>query len=65
MWNFCYASLIVIDCPVAAGIMEFTAGNKSFPCSLFFCLGEKWPDPDNRPWEKKLITIEVRELLND
>uniref|UniRef100_A0A673ANI4 IRF tryptophan pentad repeat domain-containing protein n=1 Tax=Sphaeramia orbicularis TaxID=375764 RepID=A0A673ANI4_9TELE len=20
------------------------------PCSLFFCLGEKWPDPDNRPW---------------
>ncbi|CAK6964239.1 interferon regulatory factor 3 [Scomber scombrus] len=41
------------------GIMEFTGGKESFPCSLFFCLGEKWPDPDNRPWEKKLITVEV------
>ncbi|XP_070963143.1 interferon regulatory factor 3 isoform X2 [Oncorhynchus clarkii lewisi] len=29
------------------------------PFSLFFCLGEKWPDPDNRPWEKKLVMVEV------
>ncbi|XP_042252321.1 interferon regulatory factor 3 [Thunnus maccoyii] len=41
------------------GIMEFIEGKESYPCSLFFCLGEKWPDPDNRPWEKKLITVEV------
>uniref|UniRef100_A0A673ANR1 Interferon regulatory factor 3 n=1 Tax=Sphaeramia orbicularis TaxID=375764 RepID=A0A673ANR1_9TELE len=34
-------------------------GKDSPPCSLFFCLGEKWPDPDNRPWVKKLITVEV------
>ncbi|XP_039629766.1 interferon regulatory factor 3-like [Polypterus senegalus] len=27
--------------------------------SLWFCLGEAWPDPNKRPWEKKLIMIEV------
>ncbi|XP_051789671.1 interferon regulatory factor 3 isoform X3 [Erpetoichthys calabaricus] len=27
--------------------------------SLWFCLGEVWPDPNKRPWEKKLIMIEV------
>ncbi|KAM4524286.1 interferon regulatory factor 3 [Odontesthes bonariensis] len=41
------------------GIVEFSNGGECPPCSLFFCLGEKWPDPDNRPWEKKLITVEV------
>lgn len=41
------------------GILEFINGGDSPPCSLFFCLGEKWPDPDNRPWDKKLITVEV------
>ncbi|XP_069373543.1 interferon regulatory factor 3 [Paralichthys olivaceus] len=41
------------------GIMDFINGRDCPPCSLFFCLGEKWPDPDNRPWEKKLITVEV------
>ncbi|XP_023267113.1 interferon regulatory factor 3-like [Seriola lalandi dorsalis] len=41
------------------GILDFIEGKDSPPCSLFFCLGEKWPDPDNRPWEKKLITVEV------
>ncbi|KAE8284281.1 hypothetical protein D5F01_LYC17612 [Larimichthys crocea] len=41
------------------GILDFIEGKKSPPCSLFFCFGEKWPDPDNRPWEKKLITVEV------
>ncbi|XP_077595257.1 interferon regulatory factor 3 [Stigmatopora nigra] len=29
------------------------------PCSLFICLGEKWPDPEKMPWKKKLITVEV------
>uniref|UniRef100_A0A8C9XB12 Interferon regulatory factor 3 n=1 Tax=Sander lucioperca TaxID=283035 RepID=A0A8C9XB12_SANLU len=51
------------------GILDFIAGGKCPPCSLFFCLGEKWPDSDNRPWEKKLITVEVvltsMELLNN
>ncbi|MEQ2290146.1 hypothetical protein AMECASPLE_000547 [Ameca splendens] len=41
------------------GIIDFINGRDSPPCSLFFCLGEKWPDLDNRPWEKKLITVEV------
>ncbi|TDG98243.1 hypothetical protein EPR50_G00214740 [Perca flavescens] len=41
------------------GILDFIEGGKGPPCSLFFCLGEKWPDSDNRPWEKKLITVEV------
>ncbi|XP_059180636.1 interferon regulatory factor 3 [Centropristis striata] len=51
------------------GILNFIGGRESPPCSLFFCLGEKWPDPDNRPWEKKLITVEVvltsLEMLKD
>ncbi|KAM9716533.1 interferon regulatory factor 3 isoform 1-T1 [Menidia menidia] len=41
------------------GIVDFSNGGDCPPCSLFFCLGEKWPDPDNKPWEKKLITVEV------
>ncbi|XP_028287344.1 interferon regulatory factor 3 isoform X2 [Parambassis ranga] len=41
------------------GILDFIGGREGPPSSLFFCLGEKWPDPDNRPWEKKLITVEV------
>lgn len=42
------------------GISQFIEGRKESPhCSLFFCFGEKWPDPDNRPWHKKLITVEV------
>ncbi|XP_024140653.1 interferon regulatory factor 3 [Oryzias melastigma] len=41
------------------GIIDFSYGGDCPPCSLFFCLGEKWPDPENRPWMKKLITIEV------
>ncbi|XP_076615523.1 interferon regulatory factor 3 [Chaetodon auriga] len=41
------------------GILDFIDGRDCPPCSLFFCLGEKWPDPDNRPWEKKLVTVEV------
>ncbi|KAM9336463.1 interferon regulatory factor 3 [Symphorus nematophorus] len=41
------------------GILDFIEGRDCPPCSLFLCLGEKWPDPDNRPWEKKLITVEV------
>ncbi|KAJ0060106.1 hypothetical protein NL108_003946, partial [Boleophthalmus pectinirostris] len=40
------------------GILDFIHGKESPPCSLFFCLGEKWPDPDNRHWNKKLITVE-------
>ncbi|XP_049916409.1 interferon regulatory factor 3 [Epinephelus moara] len=51
------------------GILDFIDGRDCPPCSLFFCLGEKWPDPDNRPWEKKLIMVEVvltsMEVLKD
>lgn len=50
------------------GIIDFIQGNQRPPCSLFFCLGEKWPDPDNKSWNKKLIMVEVvltsLELLN-
>ncbi|XP_056285666.1 interferon regulatory factor 3 [Pseudoliparis swirei] len=41
------------------GILGFMEGGECPPCSLFFCLGEKWPDPGSRPWERKLITVEV------
>lgn len=44
------------------GIIDFIHGKKDQrrpPCSLFFCLGEKWPDPDNKPWNKRLIMVEV------
>ncbi|XP_072311782.1 interferon regulatory factor 3 [Eucyclogobius newberryi] len=41
------------------GMVDFIYGKESPPCTLFFCLGEKWPDPDNKPWSKKLIIVEV------
>ncbi|XP_055776893.1 interferon regulatory factor 3 isoform X2 [Salvelinus fontinalis] len=43
------------------GLLKFinNHGGECPPFSLFFCLGEKWPDPDNRPWEKKLVMVEV------
>uniref|UniRef100_A0A3Q2VY14 Interferon regulatory factor 3 n=1 Tax=Haplochromis burtoni TaxID=8153 RepID=A0A3Q2VY14_HAPBU len=43
------------------GIKDFIEGNakECAPCSLFFCIGEKWPDPQCRPLEKKLIAVEV------
>uniref|UniRef100_A0A3B3ZNS8 IRF tryptophan pentad repeat domain-containing protein n=1 Tax=Periophthalmus magnuspinnatus TaxID=409849 RepID=A0A3B3ZNS8_9GOBI len=41
------------------GILDFIHGKEKPPCSLFFCLGEKWPDPVNKPWHKKLVTVEV------
>lgn len=44
-------------------INDFTAfinkPSKCPPVSCFFCLGEKWPDPKFKPWEKKLILVEV------
>lgn len=42
-----------------SGMIGFFNGSDSPPCSLFFCLGEKWPDPENRPWERKLVVVEV------
>ncbi|XP_014826694.1 PREDICTED: interferon regulatory factor 3-like isoform X1 [Poecilia mexicana] len=41
------------------GLMDFFDGKESPASSMFFCLGEKWPDPENKPWEKKLIMVEV------
>lgn len=43
------------------GLPDFInkGGGESPSFSLFFCLGEKWPDPDDRPWEKKLVLVEV------
>ncbi|KAG7227816.1 hypothetical protein INR49_013610 [Caranx melampygus] len=41
------------------GMLDFIGGKECPPCSLFLCLGEKWPDPDSRPLERKLITVEV------
>lgn len=45
---------------LSLGILDFVSGSDSPPHSLFLCLGEKWPDPHSKPWEKKLITVEVR-----
>nr|UZT48507.1 IRF3 [Anguilla japonica] len=42
------------------GQMNFiSSGGESPSFSLFFCIGEKWPDPEHKPWEKKLIMLEV------
>ncbi|XP_061519988.1 interferon regulatory factor 3 [Phycodurus eques] len=43
------------------GILDFIEldSKECGPCSLVLCLGEKWPDPGNRPWTKKLIIVEV------
>ncbi|XP_064178135.1 interferon regulatory factor 3-like isoform X5 [Anguilla rostrata] len=41
-------------------LMNFiSSGGESPSFSLFFCIGEKWPDPEHKPWEKKLIMLEV------
>ncbi|KAL1263927.1 hypothetical protein QQF64_004282 [Cirrhinus molitorella] len=43
-----------------SGLMEFIqTSHKSHSYSLYFFLGEKWPDPKMKPWERKLIMIEV------
>ncbi|XP_037135059.1 interferon regulatory factor 3 [Syngnathus acus] len=43
------------------GILDFISieGTECASCSLFLCLGEKWPDPQKGPLSKKLITVEV------
>uniref|UniRef100_A0A8C6UMQ0 Interferon regulatory factor 3 n=1 Tax=Neogobius melanostomus TaxID=47308 RepID=A0A8C6UMQ0_9GOBI len=43
------------------GMQDFINGKEKPPSSLFFCLGEKWPDPENKQWSKKLIMVEVNE----
>lgn len=40
-------------------LTDFLHGGDGHPCSLFLCLGERWPDPHARPWIKKLVTVEV------
>ncbi|XP_059386412.1 interferon regulatory factor 3 [Carassius carassius] len=43
-----------------SGLMAFMQTNCESPSyALYFFLGEKWPDPKMKPWEKKLIMIEV------
>uniref|UniRef100_A0A8C2L602 Interferon regulatory factor 3-like n=1 Tax=Cyprinus carpio TaxID=7962 RepID=A0A8C2L602_CYPCA len=43
-----------------SGLMEFMQTScKSPSYALYFFLGEKWPDPKMKPWEKKLVMIEV------
>lgn len=43
-----------------SGLMEFMQTSRESPsCTLYFFLGEKWPDPKMKPWDKKLIMIEV------
>ncbi|XP_062858680.1 interferon regulatory factor 3 isoform X2 [Trichomycterus rosablanca] len=34
-------------------------GRESPSPFLYFCLGQQWPDPRNRPWERMLIMVEV------
>ncbi|KAB5555305.1 hypothetical protein PHYPO_G00032190 [Pangasianodon hypophthalmus] len=43
-----------------SGMMEFIQNRGQSPSySLYFFLGQQWPDPKNKPWEKKLIMVEV------
>lgn len=43
-----------------SGLIKFMETNGESPSyTLYFFLGEKWPDPKMKPWEKKLIMIEV------
>uniref|UniRef100_A0A671KI45 Interferon regulatory factor 3 n=1 Tax=Sinocyclocheilus anshuiensis TaxID=1608454 RepID=A0A671KI45_9TELE len=43
-----------------SGLMDFIQTSCESPSyALYFFLGEKWPDPKMKPWEKKLIMIEV------
>lgn len=57
-------TVFYVSSPVCLGIKDFIEGNakECAPCSLFFCIGEKWPDPQCKPLEKKLIAVEVRKL---
>ncbi|XP_017576003.1 interferon regulatory factor 3 isoform X1 [Pygocentrus nattereri] len=43
------------------GLIAFmeNSGTRSPLYTLFFFLGQNWPDPRNKPWEKKLIMVEV------
>ncbi|XP_007248791.3 interferon regulatory factor 3 [Astyanax mexicanus] len=42
------------------GIMDFMHYKGSSPSyTLYFFLGQNWPDPKRKPWEKKLIMVEV------
>ncbi|XP_072523219.1 interferon regulatory factor 3 isoform X2 [Salminus brasiliensis] len=45
-------------CP---GLVDFIQnGAASSPSyTLYFFLGQNWPDPKNKPWDKKLIMVEV------
>ncbi|KAJ3608432.1 hypothetical protein NHX12_025479 [Muraenolepis orangiensis] len=41
------------------GLLDFLGGGVCPSCCVVLCLGEKWPDPKGKPWEKKLLMVEV------
>lgn len=52
-------------CVVPPGMMGFIQNRGKAPSySLYFFLGQQWPDPKNKPWEKKLIMVEVMGRLS-
>lgn len=52
-------------CVVPPGLIEFIHNRGQSPSySLYFFLGQQWPDPKNKPWEKKLIMVEVMKRLS-